>query len=60
MPDDIADPVLMMLWGITPERLAEWMAPGSANELRGFAAHYYSAEDVGVIESQPPFGTVRR
>jgi NADP-dependent 3-hydroxy acid dehydrogenase YdfG len=29
-------------------------------ELRGFAAHYYAAEDVAVIESQPPFSTVRR
>jgi pyruvate, water dikinase len=49
MPDDIADPVLMMLWGITPERLAEWMAPGSANELRGFAASPGVAEGIARV-----------
>lgn len=38
LPDDIADPVLMMLWGITPERLREWTAPSDGHELRGFAA----------------------
>jgi N-acetyl-gamma-glutamylphosphate reductase len=29
-------------------------------ELRMLAGRYYSAEDVGALESQPPFGLGRR
>jgi short-subunit dehydrogenase len=32
----------------------------SRPELQKLAAHYYSAEDVGVVESQPPFGLMPR
>ena len=41
IPDDIADPALQMLWGITSETLATWArTPDAANahELHGFAA----------------------
>lgn len=41
VPDDIQDPLLLMLWGITSEQLSAWSTPPQAqdaNELRGFAA----------------------
>jgi pyruvate,water dikinase len=41
VPENIQDPLLLMLWGITSEQLKSWSTPPSeanANELRGFAA----------------------
>ncbi len=41
IPENIADPALQMLWGITSETLASWTRKpeaGAENELRGFAA----------------------
>src|SRR5260370_35233953 len=39
IPDVIDDPAIVMLWGITRERLDNWLSAGAAtdsNELRGF------------------------
>ncbi|MEE8371078.1 MAG: PEP-utilizing enzyme, partial [Sphingomonadales bacterium] len=47
VPENIEDPALQMLWGITSETLEAWSTPleeMKANELRGFAA------SPGVIE----------
>lgn len=46
VPETIVDPAIVMLWGITPERLRAWLAPseGEKNVLRGFAA------SAGVVE----------
>ena len=41
IPDDISDPALQMLWGITSETLASWARTpdaASEHELHGFAA----------------------
>jgi pyruvate,water dikinase len=40
MPDNIEDPALQMLWGITTETLHSWAHPEDVNEneLRGYAA----------------------
>ena len=47
VPDIIEDPAIVMLWGITRERLDAWLSAGAAgesNEIRGFAA------SAGVVE----------
>ena len=61
LPDDIADPVLMMLWGITPQRLREWSAPQtSASELRGVAASPGVAEGTArVLRSVDQIETIQ-
>jgi pyruvate,water dikinase len=38
VPEQIADPAIVMLWGITPERLRAWITREKSNILRGFAA----------------------
>jgi pyruvate,water dikinase len=40
MPEAVTDPIIVMLWGITPERLRAWSEPedGGALVLRGAAA----------------------
>jgi pyruvate,water dikinase len=39
VPEGIADPLLLMLWGITSDQLRAWAEPaGEGNELRGFGA----------------------
>jgi pyruvate,water dikinase len=38
VPEVIGDPAIIMLWGITPERLRAWLSPEEGNVLRGFAA----------------------
>jgi pyruvate,water dikinase len=41
IPDDISDPALQMLWGITNETLETWSSSATAldaNEIKGFAA----------------------
>jgi pyruvate,water dikinase len=40
VPDDITEPFTVMLWGITSERVEEWLSSGGdgATELRGLAA----------------------
>jgi phosphohistidine swiveling domain-containing protein len=41
-PEVITEPFTVMLWGITTERVKDWLAPkgtvGTSNELHGFAA----------------------
>jgi pyruvate, water dikinase len=49
LPDDISDPVLMMLWGITPERLKEWTNPSHGSQLHGFAASPGVAEGIARV-----------
>jgi pyruvate,water dikinase len=40
MPDEVNDPIIVMLWGITPERLQSWSTPRDADAtvLHGAAA----------------------
>ena len=38
MPEAANDPITVMLWGITPERLQQWAQDGDGVELRGSAA----------------------
>lgn len=40
VPEAVVDPAVVMLWGITPERLRAWLEPEKEEEnvLRGFAA----------------------
>jgi pyruvate,water dikinase len=38
MPEAVSDPVVVMLWGITPERLKQWAGGGDGNELNGAGA----------------------
>jgi len=40
VPEAVVDPAVVMLWGITPDRLRAWLEPEKAEEkvLRGFAA----------------------
>jgi pyruvate,water dikinase len=39
VPEGIADPLLLMLWGITSDQLRAWAEPaGDGNVLRGFGA----------------------
>lgn len=38
VPETIADPAVVMLWGITPERLRAWLSPEVGEVLTGFAA----------------------
>ena len=46
MPDNIEDPALQMLWGITTETLHSWAKPdtGTSSNLKGYAA------SAGVVE----------
>ncbi len=38
VPDEITDPITVMLWGITTERLEEWLSPDDAEALTGCPA----------------------
>ncbi len=38
VPEQIGDPAIVMLWGITPERLRAWLSRDEGNILHGFAA----------------------
>ena len=52
IPEDIADPALQMLWGITSETLAAWARKpdaGHEHELHGFAASPGIAEGVARV-----------
>ncbi len=63
IPENIADPALQMLWGITSETLASWARKPSvadANELHGFAASPGVAEGVArVLKSANDIGQMR-
>jgi pyruvate, water dikinase len=48
-PAEVSEPFTVMLWGITTDKVAEWLkgsdvAEGDMNELKGFAASAGSAE----------------
>jgi pyruvate,water dikinase len=51
MPDVITDPTTVMLWGITQERLREWLAADCAggNEVRGCAGSPGTAEGLARV-----------
>jgi pyruvate, water dikinase len=38
MPEEVSDPIVVMLWGVTPQRLREWARSADGNELSGAAA----------------------
>jgi phosphohistidine swiveling domain-containing protein len=38
MPEAVSDPIVVMLWGITPQRLQQWAGSQDGNELSGAAA----------------------
>ncbi len=62
MPENIEDPALQMLWGITTETLHSWAAPdtGSASDLKGYAASAGVVEGVArVLRSINDFGEVQ-
>lgn len=62
MPDNIEDPALQMLWGITTETLHSWAAPDleNENELKGYAASPGSVEGVArVLRSINDFGEIK-
>ncbi len=63
MPDDIADPALQMLWGITSETLASWVRKpdaGGENELHGFAASPGVAEGIAhVLRNANDIGQIK-
>jgi len=48
-PEEVAEPFTVMLWGVTTDKVQDWMAgveakPGEVSELKGFAA------SAGVVE----------
>jgi pyruvate, water dikinase len=61
MPDNIEDPALQMLWGITTETLHTWAAPSveNENELLGYAASSGVVEGVAkVLRGISDFGEI--
>jgi len=61
MPDNIEDPALQMLWGITTETLHSWAAPSveNENEIRGYAASAGCVEGVArVLRGITDFGEI--
>ncbi len=62
MPDNIEDPALQMLWGITTETLHGWAKPdtSNANDLKGYAASAGVVEGVArVLRSITDFGEIQ-
>lgn len=62
MPDNIEDPALQMLWGITTETLHSWAKPDIGNEgdLKGYAASAGVVEGTArVLRSINDFGEVQ-
>jgi pyruvate,water dikinase len=62
MPENIEDPALQMLWGITTETLHSWAAPdtGTSSDLKGYAASAGVVEGVArVLRSINDFGEVQ-
>jgi len=44
VPDEITDPITVMLWGVTEERVREWLSPDGAEVLTGCPASSGSVE----------------
>src|SRR5215469_2994935 len=63
VPEEIDDPAIVMLWGITRESLDSWLRAGSdaeSRELRGFAASSGVVEGPAcVVRSVEEIGRVR-
>ena len=62
MPDNIEDPALQMLWGITTETLHAWAKPdtSTSSDLKGYAASAGVVEGVArVLRSINDFGEVQ-
>jgi len=62
MPENIEDPALQMLWGITTETLHSWAAPDveNENELKGYAASPGVVEGVTrVLRGINDFGDIK-
>ena len=62
VPETIGDPAIVMLWGITPDRLRAWLTPaeGEGNILRGFPASSGTVEGPArVISSVNELETVQ-
>ncbi len=63
MPEQIEDPALKMLWGITSERLQAWSAPAgeiAQNEIHGYAASAGVVEGVArVLRDISDFGDIQ-
>ena len=60
MPEAVNDPITVMLWGITPERLQQWAQDGDGVELRGSAAAPGVVEGPArVVKSVDQIGEVR-
>jgi pyruvate,water dikinase len=62
MPEAVTDPMAVMLWGITPQRLQEWAksADGAGNELTGAAASPGEVEGPArVVRNLDQLGDVR-
>jgi phosphohistidine swiveling domain-containing protein len=64
VPDIIDDPAIVMLWGITRERLDAWLEAGregDSNEIRGFAASSGVAEGPArIVKSVEEIGRLRQ
>ena len=60
MPEAANDPITVMLWGITPERLQQWAQDSDGVELRGSAAAQGVVEGPArVIKSVDQIGEVQ-
>ncbi len=61
MPDAVNDPMVVMLWGVTPARLQEWaQAQDGAKRLHGAAASAGVAEGPARVLNDPELiGTIR-
>ena len=62
MPDNIEDPALQMLWGITTETLHTWAAPDleDDSQLKGYAASPGVVEGIArVLRSINDFGEIK-
>jgi len=44
VPDEVTDPITVMLWGITPERIEKWLSADDDEALRGCPASPGTAE----------------
>jgi pyruvate,water dikinase len=53
VPDSVADPITVMLWGITPERLEKWLTAGDDDAVRGCPASPGTAEGLARVLLDP-------
>jgi len=61
MPEAVNDPIVVMLWGITPQRLAEWAGAQDGDELTGSPASSGEVEGPArVVNGLGDLDTVRQ